>query len=71
MPHPAARVSIRPGVVFKGFAAAASLKAIILQWRQRYRSRNELASLTERDRHDLGYSSCDVEAEIAKPFWIP
>lgn len=66
-----ARLSIRPSIVFKGRALAASLKAIALQWRQRQRSRSELAKMSDRDRHDLGYSSCDVDAETAKPFWIP
>jgi uncharacterized protein YjiS (DUF1127 family) len=71
MSYLAAHESIRPSLVLKGLVAVASLKAIVLQWRQCYRSRTELAKLTERDWHDLGYSSCDVETELGKPFWIP
>ena len=66
-----ARLSIRPSIVFKGLAAAESLKIVVLQWRQRQRSRRELARMSDRDRRDLGYSSCDVDAETAKPFWMP
>ena len=71
MSYPATRLNVTPGVVFRGLAAAASLKAAVLQWRQRRRGRKELAKLSERDRRDLAYSSCDVDAETAKPFWIP
>lgn len=51
--------------------AVAAVKAAVLEWRTRRRGRNELASMTGRDRHDLGYSNCDVDAEAGKPFWIP
>ena len=37
------------------------------EWRRRYRSRRELASLSYHERDDLGASR--VNAEIAKPFW--
>ena len=66
-----ARSSIGPSIVFKARAAAASLKTVVAQWRQRQRSRKELARMSDRDRRDLGYSSCDVDAETAKPFWNP
>lgn len=38
-------------------------------WRDRYRSRQELAQWTERDLHDVGLSRSDVADEIEKPFW--
>jgi len=38
-------------------------------WRQRYRTRQELAQWTERDLHDVGLSRGDVISEIEKPFW--
>jgi len=69
MSFSAARVGVTPRLTFR--RPAASLQAMILEWRRRNRSRNELAKITDRDRHDLGYSNCDVDAETSKPFWIP
>lgn len=66
-----AQVHREPTVVLRPVSAAASLKATILEWRERHRSRKLLARMSERDRWDVGCSSCDVEAEIAKPFWMP
>ena len=38
-------------------------------WRQRYRSRSELAQWTDRDLHDVGLSRSDILSEAEKPFW--
>jgi uncharacterized protein YjiS (DUF1127 family) len=38
-------------------------------WRQRYRSRRELAQWSERELHDVGISWSDVAYEAEKPFW--
>jgi uncharacterized protein YjiS (DUF1127 family) len=38
-------------------------------WRQRYRSRSELAQWTDRDLHDVGLSRSDILNEAEKPFW--
>jgi uncharacterized protein YjiS (DUF1127 family) len=38
-------------------------------WRQRYRSRRELASWSERELHDIGISWSDIAYETEKPFW--
>ncbi len=38
-------------------------------WRQRYRTRNELAQWTDRDLHDVGVSRSDIIYEAEKPFW--
>ena len=38
-------------------------------WRQRYRSRQQLAHWSERDLHDIGRSWSDVAQEVDKPFW--
>ena len=38
-------------------------------WRQRYRTRHELAQWTQRDLHDVGLSWSDVAHEAQKPFW--
>jgi len=38
-------------------------------WRQRYRARQELARLSDRDLHDVGLSWSDIACEVEKPFW--
>jgi uncharacterized protein YjiS (DUF1127 family) len=38
-------------------------------WRQRYRTRRELAQLSDRDLHDVGLSWSDIVHEAEKPFW--
>ena len=38
-------------------------------WRQRYRSRQQLAGWSERDLHDIGRSWSDIAHEVDKPFW--
>jgi uncharacterized protein YjiS (DUF1127 family) len=38
-------------------------------WRQRYRSRRELAQWSDRELHDVGISWSDVAHEAEKPFW--
>ncbi len=41
---------------------------VILEWKQRARSRRELAHLSCLDIKDIGYPA-DLEAEKDKPFW--
>ena len=38
-------------------------------WRERYRSRRELAQWSDRELHDVGISWSDVAYEAEKPFW--
>ncbi len=38
-------------------------------WRERSRTRRELAQWTTRDLHDIGLSWSDVAFEAEKPFW--
>ena len=38
-------------------------------WRERYRTRQELAQWTSRDLHDVGLSWSDIACEVEKPFW--
>jgi uncharacterized protein YjiS (DUF1127 family) len=38
-------------------------------WRQRYRSRRELAQWSDRELQDVGISWSDVAYEAEKPFW--
>jgi uncharacterized protein YjiS (DUF1127 family) len=40
---------------------------VVREWRRRYRSRGELASLSYHERDDIGAG--DANAELAKPFW--
>ena len=47
----------------------ARLGETLHTWRQRYRTRQELAQWTERDLHDVGLSRGDIALEIEKPFW--
>ena len=47
----------------------SQLAEIFHVWRQRYQSRKELASWSERELHDIGVSSSDVAYETEKPFW--
>ena len=41
---------------------------VLREWRQRYRSRLELASYSYNERGDLGFAA-ELDAEIEKPFW--
>lgn len=45
------------------------LYAIFCLWRQRARTRKQLAVLDERMLADAGISIADREAELDKPFW--
>jgi uncharacterized protein YjiS (DUF1127 family) len=47
----------------------AQLGETLHTWRQRYRTRQELAQWTERDLHDVGLSKGDIAFETEKPFW--
>ena len=47
----------------------ASLAETFHTWRQRYRTRQELAQWTDRDLHDVGLSWSDIVHEAEKPFW--
>ncbi|AWK87673.1 DUF1127 domain-containing protein [Azospirillum thermophilum] len=38
-------------------------------WRQRMITRRELAQLDDRMLQDIGFSRCDAEIEMNKPFW--
>ena len=47
----------------------ATLAETFHTWRQRYRTRQELAQWTDRDLHDVGLSWSDIVREAEKPFW--
>jgi uncharacterized protein YjiS (DUF1127 family) len=42
----------------------------IIEWRQRARSRNDLADLSDQSLQDIGVSRCTANFEAAKPFWM-
>ena len=45
-------------------------REVISEWRDRRRSRYELARLNDRELWDLGLSRSDANAEAARPFWF-
>ncbi|MWV10995.1 DUF1127 domain-containing protein [Pseudomonas sp. R-28-1W-6] len=45
------------------------LLAALLLWRQRARTRRQLAQLDERLLADAGICAAERHAELAKPFW--
>jgi uncharacterized protein YjiS (DUF1127 family) len=47
----------------------SQLSETLHTWRQRYRTRQELAQWTERDLHDVGLTRGDIAYETEKPFW--
>jgi uncharacterized protein YjiS (DUF1127 family) len=49
--------------------AAPRLRALLRRWRQRERSRRELASMDERMLRDIGLSAGEARFEAGKPFW--
>lgn len=52
-----------------GSGVLAQLGETLHVWRERQRSRRELAQWTDRDLHDVGVSRSDVAHETEKPFW--
>lgn len=46
-----------------------SLSNIVGAWRQRMVARRELGQLDDRMLQDIGFSRCDAEQEMNKPFW--
>lgn len=47
----------------------SELKALFKEWRERSRSRYELASLTDRELWDIGLNRMQADNETNKPFW--
>ena len=52
----------------KMLATAGAAVAVVREWWRRYRTRQELALYSYRQRNDLPFAA-EVDAEIAKPFW--
>jgi uncharacterized protein YjiS (DUF1127 family) len=49
----------------------SELRALIIEWRQRARSRYELMMLDDRELSDMGLTRMDASNECDKPFWQP
>lgn len=47
----------------------AQISETLHVWRERQRSRRQLAQLSVRDLHDVGLSWSDIAHEAQKPFW--
>jgi uncharacterized protein YjiS (DUF1127 family) len=47
----------------------SEVKALIIEWRQRVRSRYELTTLNDRELSDICVTRMEVRAEFEKPFW--
>ena len=50
-------------------SVAGTLVGTLAVWVQRYRSRSELAQLSQRTLADVGLTRGDVLIEMNKPFW--
>jgi uncharacterized protein YjiS (DUF1127 family) len=51
-------------------AVTAVVLAFVRVWRERHRSRHELAVMSERDLLDIGICRSDIANEVDKPFWL-
>ncbi len=61
--------SHQPMINHHGSGFWAQVEETIHTWRERARSRQELAHWSERDLHDVGISRSDIIRETEKPFW--
>lgn len=51
------------------FVTLRALWRKVRQWRERAKSRRYLATMSDRDRKDVGLSRVDAWRELQKPFW--
>jgi uncharacterized protein YjiS (DUF1127 family) len=47
------------------------VRVLLIEWRQRARSRLELSSLDDRELWDVGLTRMDAHNEADEPFWEP
>jgi uncharacterized protein YjiS (DUF1127 family) len=52
-----------------GSGVLAQIGETLRVWHERQQRRRQLATLTERDLHDVGLSWSDIVFEAEKPFW--
>ena len=50
-------------------AAIETMLASVRVWRERRRTRRQLAAMSERELRDIGIYWSDIASEIGKPFW--
>jgi uncharacterized protein YjiS (DUF1127 family) len=50
-------------------ALALNVLSMLQTWRERARSRRELAARSDRELQDIGASQSSISKEISKPFW--
>ena len=51
------------------FAAIEVMLAFVRVWRERRRTRRQLAAMSERELRDIGIYWSDIASETGKPFW--
>jgi len=44
-------------------------EVVVSTWRERVRVRRSLASMSERELHDIGTGWSEIAHEVSKPFW--
>jgi uncharacterized protein YjiS (DUF1127 family) len=47
----------------------SEFRALLIEWRQRARSRRELMTLDDRELWDMGLTRMEAGNEACKPFW--
>jgi uncharacterized protein YjiS (DUF1127 family) len=50
-------------------AIARLMLGLVWLWRERTRSRRELAAMSERQLQDIGVRRADIAEDLGKPFW--
>jgi uncharacterized protein YjiS (DUF1127 family) len=50
-------------------SAIETMLAFVRVWRERRRTRRQLAAMSERELQDIGIYWSDIAGEIGKPFW--
>jgi uncharacterized protein YjiS (DUF1127 family) len=50
-------------------AIATSILMLLQLWRERRRMRRELATMSDRELHDIGVCRAEVADEISRSFW--
>jgi uncharacterized protein (TIGR00369 family) len=50
-------------------AVTAAVLALVRVWRERRRTRRQLAAMSERELQDIGICRSDIASEIGQPFW--
>ena len=50
-------------------AVMREAEVVVSTWRERVRVRRSLASMSERELHDIGTGWSEIAHEVSKPFW--